>query len=67
VRPADLLRELRPGAAADFRTEWIDGASHWDASRARMVMRDHDGEVSVSVKDGHRILTVEKASGRRSL
>src|SRR4029453_6847311 len=42
---------------------WIDGASHWDASRARMVMRDHDGEVSVSVKDGHRILTVKKPQG----
>jgi hypothetical protein len=63
VRPADLLRELRPGAAADVRTEWINGASHWDASRARMIMRDRDGEVAVSVKDGHRILTVKKPQG----
>ena len=65
VRPADLLRDLRPGASADLRTEWIDGASHWDANRARMLMRDRDGEVEVSVKDGHRILTVKKPQGEQ--
>ena len=26
-------------------------------------MRDHDGEVAVSVRDGHRILTVKKPEG----
>src|SRR5215218_5734880 len=63
VRPADLLRELRPGAADNVRTQWADGASHWDASRARMMMRDRDGELQVAVKDGHRVLTAKGPNG----
>jgi hypothetical protein len=63
IRPADLLRELRPGAPADVRAEWGGGASQWDASRARMVMHDRDGEVVVAVKDGHRVLTAKGPNG----
>jgi hypothetical protein len=63
IRPADILREFRPGAAADVRADWVEGASQWDASRARMVMRDRDGEVQVAVKDGHRVLTAKGPQG----
>jgi hypothetical protein len=63
VRPADLLRELRPGSSGDLRAEWREGSSHWDASRARMVMKDRDGSVEVTVRDGHRVLTAKAPNG----
>jgi hypothetical protein len=63
VRPADLLRELRPGDRPGVRAEWSDGFSRWDATRARMVMRDADGELEVSIKDGNRMLTIKNPQG----
>jgi hypothetical protein len=63
VKPADLLREIRPGAPENPRAMWSDGNSRWDASRARVTMRDRDGEVEVLVRDGHRTLVARGASG----
>jgi hypothetical protein len=63
VRPADLLRELRPGDGPGVRAEWSDGSSRWDATRARMVMRDSDGELEVNIKDGKRMLTIKNLQG----
>lgn len=63
VRPADLLRELRPGDRPGVRAEWSDGTSRWDATRARMVMRDNDGELEMSIKDGKRMLVIKNPTG----
>jgi hypothetical protein len=63
VNPADILRDLRPGGPAQVRADWTDGASRWDASRARVTMRDREGEVELGVKDGHRTLTVKNPAG----
>ncbi|MEQ1861869.1 MAG: hypothetical protein ABMA13_18275, partial [Chthoniobacteraceae bacterium] len=61
--PVDILRGPRAGAQAEARTEWSDGASRWDASSARMVMRDREGEAELTMKDGKRTLTVKNPAG----
>jgi hypothetical protein len=63
VRPADLLRELRPGDRPGVRAEWSTATSRWDASRARVTMRDSDGELEMSIKDGRRMLTIKNPQG----
>ncbi len=63
VNAVDILRDMRPGASAQARVEWSDGASRWDASRARMTMRDREGEVELGMKDGQRTLTVKNPAG----
>jgi serine protease Do len=63
LKPADLLRDIRPGAPEVLRADWTNGRSRWDASRARVTMRDHDGEVEVLIRDGRRTLTARGASG----
>lgn len=63
LNPADILRDMKPGAPGQVRNEWSDGASRWDASRARVKMRDREGEVELGMKDGHRTLTVKNSSG----
>jgi DNA-binding transcriptional MerR regulator len=63
IRPADLLRELRPGDRPGVRAEWSAGTSRWDATRARVTMRDSDGELEMSIKDGKRMLTIKNPQG----
>jgi hypothetical protein len=63
VRPADLLREFRPGERQEMRAEMSDGSSRWDTTRARVTMRDADGELEISMKDGKRTLTVKNPQG----
>jgi serine protease Do len=63
VRPADLLRDIRPGAPGMSRGERTDGRSRWDASHASVKMRDNDGEVEILVRDGRRTLNVRSSSG----
>jgi hypothetical protein len=62
-RPADLLRELRPGAGQPPREPSGEGVSRWDASRARVTLRDREGELELSVKDGQRVLVAKNAQG----
>jgi hypothetical protein len=63
VQPADLLREMRPGERPGVPSEWSQGSSRWDATRARVVMRDADGELEVAMKDGKRMLTIKSPQG----
>jgi hypothetical protein len=63
IRPADILRDLRPGDRPGVRAEWSTGTSRWDATRARVTMRDSDGELEISIKDGKRMLTVKNPQG----
>lgn len=63
VRPADILRELRPGDRPGMRAEWSEGSSRWDASQARLKMRDADGELEIVMQDGKRVLTFKNPEG----
>jgi hypothetical protein len=63
IRPADILRDLRPGDRPGVRTEWSTGTSRWDTTRARVTMRDSDGELEMSIKDGKRVLTIKNPQG----
>ncbi len=63
-RPADLLRELRPGAGQPPRDPSAEGGvSRWDASRARITLRDREGELELAVKDGQRTLVAKNPNG----
>jgi hypothetical protein len=61
--PADLLREARPGGAPKLRLPQADGVSTFETSRSRLVMKDNDGEVEVTMREGKRTLTAKNASG----
>jgi hypothetical protein len=63
VRPADLLREFRPGDRPGMRAELSEGSSRWDTTRARVTMRDADGELEIGMKDGKRTLTIKNPQG----
>jgi len=63
VHPADLLRDMRPGSGPGAPGEWSDGSSRWDAGRARVKMRDNDGELEVTMKEGKRVLTIKSPQG----
>jgi len=63
VEPANILREVRPGGPAQVQVQQSDGISTFKTNRARVLMKDSDGEVEVSMKDGHRTLTAKNPSG----
>jgi hypothetical protein len=53
-RPSDLLRDFRPGS---------DQAPRERIEEGRMVIRDHDGEMRVTLKEGRRALTITAPNG----
>ena len=63
ARPSDLLREMRPGSDRPAGDPFGGGASRWDSNRARVTMRDREGELELTVKDGQRTLVAKNVQG----
>ena len=61
--PGDLLREARPGGAPKLRLPQTDGVSTFETNRSRLVMKDNDGEVEVTMHEGKRTLTARNLKG----
>jgi hypothetical protein len=63
VEPANLLREIRPGGAAQIRVEHPDGSVVYDTANARVQFTDAAGKIEIAVKDGHRTLLATDTRG----
>jgi len=72
--PMDAPARHRPGGGTNApdhssnpgdmrRTESSEGSSRWDTSRARVKMRDQDGEAELGTENGKRTLTVRNSAG----
>jgi hypothetical protein len=63
VDPANLLREIRPGGAAQIRVEHPEGAVVYDTANARVLFTDAAGKIEIAVKDGQRTLLATDTQG----
>ena len=62
--PPDVLREMRPGGAAQITTGGGDGATtRWNTASARVMIKDDTGEIQVSSQDGHRTVVAKNPGG----
>src|SRR5207247_2154079 len=61
--PADLLREARAGGAPQLRLSLEGGVSTFLTDRARIGMKDNDGEFQITMHEGQRTLTAKSADG----
>jgi hypothetical protein len=63
VEPANILREIRPGGAAQIRVEHSEGSVVYDTANARVLFTDAAGKIEIAVKDGHRTLLATNTQG----
>ncbi len=63
VEPADILREIRPGGAAQVRLLEPNGTVTYNTANAKVLMKDESGEIEVSSNDGRRKLLAKNAKG----
>ena len=63
VEPADILREVRPGGAAQVRVLEPNGTVTYNIANAKVLMKDDSGEIEVSSSDGRRKLVAKNAKG----
>jgi hypothetical protein len=63
VEPANILREIRPGGAAEIRVEHPDGSVVYDTANAKVLFTDATGKIEIALKDGHRTLLATNTQG----
>lgn len=63
IPSADILREARPGGGGQISIIDGDRVTTIDGSRARLVLKDQDGEIEVSTENGKRTLTAKNPKG----
>lgn len=59
----DRPRDARPGGDDQIRRPQPDGSATVRSSAGRMVMKDNDGEIEVTMRDGQRTLVAKNAAG----
>ncbi len=62
-RPADLLRESRPGGAPSVRVDQDGNVTTWNTAQARIVIKDDRGEIRIRNENGKRFATVTSPQG----
>ena len=63
VPSADILKEARPGGGARISVFNSDGLTKLDSSKARLILKDSEGEIEVSAENGKRMLTAKNPKG----
>lgn len=63
VPSADILKEARPGGGAQITVYSTDGVTKIDGAKARLILKDNDGEIEVAAENGKRTLTAKNAKG----
>jgi hypothetical protein len=63
VPSEDVLREARPGGGAQIKMYNGNSVTTLDGAKARLLMKDNDGEIEVSVDNGKRMLTAKDPTG----
>ena len=61
--PDDGPRDARPGGGAQPRRPQPEGGANIRTNLGRMMMKDTDGEIEVTMRDGQRSLTAKNAAG----
>ncbi len=62
VPPEDILSEARPGGG-QIKLFNENRVTSWDGGKARLMLKDQDGEIEVAVDGGKRSLTAKDAKG----
>lgn len=62
--PSDILREARPGGAAELRIVQPDGSTTFHTNQARVTMKDDDGEIEMTGENGRRVINIRDAAGK---
>ena len=63
ISPEDMLREVRPGGAAQIRIFNPDGNVTYNMANAKLMMKDDGGEIELTSHDGKRSLVARNAQG----
>ncbi|MDR3405299.1 MAG: PDZ domain-containing protein [Chthoniobacter sp.] len=63
IQPEDILREVRPGGAAQIHLLRPDGAVTYNMANAKLFLKDDAGEVEMTMNDGKRSLVARNAQG----
>jgi hypothetical protein len=63
-KPADILRETRPGGAAEIKAISNGKATTWNTAQARVFYSDDNGEIVVSSLNGKRTLVAKNKDGK---
>jgi hypothetical protein len=63
INPADILVQAQPGGARQIRLFHPNGAVSYNTADVKMLMKDDNGEIEVSAKDGKRVLLAKNAKG----
>jgi hypothetical protein len=61
--PADVLREVRPGGAAQVRVFEPNGVVTYNTAQAKMLMKDDNGVIEITTDAGRRQLLARDAKG----
>ena len=64
VLPEDLLKELAPGASPKVRVYSKSSSSTWDTGKARVFLKDNDGEIEVNLENGKRTMIAKDTAGK---
>jgi len=63
ISPEDILREVRPGGAAQIHLLQPDGSVTYNMANAKLFLKDDAGEVEMTMNNGKRTLTARNAQG----
>ena len=63
VEPRDILREVRPGGAAQVRVLEPGSSVTYNTANAKVLMRDDSGSIEITSTDGRRQLIAKNPKG----
>jgi hypothetical protein len=63
IAPEAILREVRPGGAAQIRVLQPNSLVTYNVANAKLVMKDDTGEIELTTRDGKRTLVAKNAQG----
>jgi hypothetical protein len=63
INPADILVQAQPGGTRQIHVIQPNGAISYYTGDAKMLMKDDNGDIEVSTRDGKRVLLARDARG----
>jgi hypothetical protein len=63
VPPEQILSEAKPGGGGQIKVYNENSVTSWDGGKARLLLKDQDGEIEVSVDNGKRTLIAKNPKG----
>jgi hypothetical protein len=63
VSPEEILKEAQPGGGSELQVLTDSALTTVDGAKARLFVKDGDGEIEVTADDGKRVLTARNSEG----